>query len=295
MHNIDWSDLQYVLAVARTGSLAAAARALGVSHSTVLRRLERFEEAHGARLFARHRSGYRLLPEHGALASDLAEVAAQTDRIMRRLSGTEAGFAGEVRLTTTDSLAVGVMGRHMARFRSAFPDVVPRLTVTNNRLDLGRMDADIVVRPAPRLADGFVGRQVAELGFRVYGAVEDLAGKGPVRPGDHPWIGPDGVLGRSPIGTWMAREVPQGNIVQSVDSFVVMARLVARGIGLAMLPCCLGDTDRALRRVAGIDDRLVTGVWVAAHADRAAVPRIAAFLAHLQESLAEDAPLLGGH
>ena len=64
MHRLDWTDLQYVLAVARAGSLAAAARELGVNHATVLRRVARLEEAQGAKVFDRHPGGYRLVADH---------------------------------------------------------------------------------------------------------------------------------------------------------------------------------------------------------------------------------------
>ena len=51
MDNLDWNDLRYVLAVARAGSAAGAARALGVSHTTVLRRVQALEQGVGTALF----------------------------------------------------------------------------------------------------------------------------------------------------------------------------------------------------------------------------------------------------
>ena len=59
----DWNDVQVFLAIARGGSLAAAARTLKVNHSTVFRRLNAFEEALGVRLFERLPSGYAPTPE----------------------------------------------------------------------------------------------------------------------------------------------------------------------------------------------------------------------------------------
>ena len=50
MAELDWSDLRYALAVGNTGGLAAAARQLGVNHTTVLRRLDALEARLGARL-----------------------------------------------------------------------------------------------------------------------------------------------------------------------------------------------------------------------------------------------------
>jgi DNA-binding transcriptional LysR family regulator len=44
---IDWDDVRYFLAVARGGSVRAAAERLGVNHSTVLRRIAQLEERLG--------------------------------------------------------------------------------------------------------------------------------------------------------------------------------------------------------------------------------------------------------
>jgi DNA-binding transcriptional LysR family regulator len=83
MHRIDWDDLRYVLAVAEHGSLAAGARALGVNHTTVLRRINAFESAQAVRLFERLPTGYALTAggeELLAAARQMGDVAAMLQR-----------------------------------------------------------------------------------------------------------------------------------------------------------------------------------------------------------------------
>ena len=287
MHRLDWTDLQYVLAVARAGSLAAAARELGVNHATVLRRVARFEEAQGAKVFDRHPGGYRLVADHTALLPELAAISDQVGAIARRINGSEDPYRGVVHLTTTDSLSTSVLAGPMAGLRAAFPDIAPVLTVTNERLDLARLDADIVIRPAPSLPDEFRGQRVAELAFRVYAA-------GPVdNPMGQDWIAPMGALDRSPVAEWLARTVPEDRIVLHANSFVTMTDMAEVGLGLAMIPCCLGDTRPRLVPVPGVGEDLSTGVWIAAHRDRAGIPRIKAVLEFLAGALAEARPLLG--
>ena len=92
----------------------------------------------------------------------------------------------------------------------------------------------------------------------------------------------------------MARNIPPEQIVAQADSFVAMTHLAAGGLGLAMIPCCLGETQPELVQIEALKDRPTTGVWVAAHRDRARSHRIQAFLDFLSESLTEDAPLLTG-
>lgn len=64
----DWNDLRYFLSVARHASLSGAARELGVSQSTVLRRITTLEEGLGHQLFDRLPSGYVLLTEAERIA-----------------------------------------------------------------------------------------------------------------------------------------------------------------------------------------------------------------------------------
>ena len=75
MHSPDWDDLRFVLAVADCGTLSAAARVLNVTHATVLRRIQAFEEAHGGAVFERGAQGYRLLPERIRVIDAAREVA----------------------------------------------------------------------------------------------------------------------------------------------------------------------------------------------------------------------------
>src|SRR3546814_6646114 len=97
MHKeIDWSDLQYVLAVARHGTLSAAARALGVSHTTVLRRLAHFEAAHGIRLFDRLPSGYALTAGGEELLAAARSVADVVTALERRLAGRSEEHTSEL-------------------------------------------------------------------------------------------------------------------------------------------------------------------------------------------------------
>src|SRR5210317_1395216 len=74
MRHMDWDDLRFFLAVASAGSLSAAARALNVNTTTVLRRIANLEQALDARLFERLRSGYELTPDGTRLLETLGPV-----------------------------------------------------------------------------------------------------------------------------------------------------------------------------------------------------------------------------
>ena len=91
---MDWDDLRYFHAVAKSGSLSAAADALGVNHSTVFRRINAFEKRLGARLFERHRSGYLLTPAGEDLEAEVGQIEEQIETLQRRVEGRDVRLRG---------------------------------------------------------------------------------------------------------------------------------------------------------------------------------------------------------
>src|SRR4051794_37500716 len=106
---MDWNDLRFLLAVADGGSLSAAARALDVNHTTVLRRIARFETELGLRLFERLPTGYALTKGGDALAAAARQVEETVTAVERRIEGEDLRLSGVVRVATTDTLSMFVL------------------------------------------------------------------------------------------------------------------------------------------------------------------------------------------
>lgn len=275
----NWDDLRYVLAVAERGSVSAAARALGVNHATVLRRIAAFEEAHGAPIFDRGPQGYTVPPDRLRVIEAAREAAAAIDTVNRLIRGAEAQITGTLRITSTDSLCIGVLPEVVAGLQAALAGLRIDLVSTNAHLDLGRLGADISIRPALRLPDDMRGEQAGVLGFAVYAA--------PGAPDI--WLGLRGVLQRAAVGALVEGETGAGS-----DSFVVLRELAARGLGRTILPCCLGEPDLRLRRIeTGLDLPLVP-VWVASHPDLADSPRLSRLRRRIVRALRDRAALIAG-
>jgi len=275
----NWDDLRYVLAVAEHGSVSAAARALGVNHATVLRRIAAFEAAHGAPIFDRGPHGYAVPPDRLRVIEAAREAAAAIDTVNRLIRGAEAQISGTLRITSTDSLCVGVLPEIVAGLQAASAGLRIDLISTNAHLDLGRLGADITVRPALRLPDDMRGEQAGVLGFAVYAA--------PKAPDI--WLGLRGALQRAAVGPLVTDETGAGS-----DSFVVLRELAAQGLGRAILPCCLGEPDARLRRVdSGLNLPLVP-LWVASHPDLADSPRLSRLRRRIVRALRDRASLIAG-
>src|SRR5262245_6222849 len=112
--SIEWDDLRYVLAVASAGSLANAARNLGVNHTTVLRRVSAFERRLGLRLFERLPTGYVLTPGGEELIAAARHIDERVTELERKLTGRDLRLSGVVRVTTTDTLMASILPETLA-------------------------------------------------------------------------------------------------------------------------------------------------------------------------------------
>ncbi|HJU30330.1 MAG TPA: LysR family transcriptional regulator, partial [Hyphomicrobiaceae bacterium] len=145
-----WDDLRVLLAVARHGSLSGAARALGVNHSTVLRRVAALEAAIGTRLFDRLPGGYALTPAGDDMHMVAARLEEEIAAAQRRLAGRDAQPSGTVRVTTIDILALYVLPRHLTSFRAAYPGISIELVIAETPFSLTRREADVAIRATTR-------------------------------------------------------------------------------------------------------------------------------------------------
>lgn len=168
MRSMNWDNLRYVLTVADKGSIAAAARELGVNRSTVLRRLESFQRSLGCRIFIRNDSGYVLTPEAEKMMSAAREVESTLFNLQRDIAGHELRLEGELRVTTTDGLMSSIVGPAVANFHRSHPKIVIELSVTNHVLDLTRRDADVAIRPTQTPPANLVGHRLREVEFGLY-------------------------------------------------------------------------------------------------------------------------------
>src|SRR5580704_8110581 len=134
--NLSWDDLRLVLAVARQGTLSGAARLLGLTHSTIYRRLGALEQQIGVRLFERYRDGYTPTAAGETASAMAAKFADDVTGLERRLSGQDLRPSGTVRIATTHTLALGIAMPHLAALRAAHPQIEIELVLSNEMANL---------------------------------------------------------------------------------------------------------------------------------------------------------------
>lgn len=290
----NWDDLRFVLAVADAGSVNAAAHALQVNHATVLRRIAAFEARHGIRAFERDARGYRPGAGTDRLFEAARGVEAAMQALQRLASGQDTRLAGQVRLTTTDTFSHAMLPDILAAFHRRQPEIRVELQTTNAHLSLSRLDADLTIRPALDLPDDLIGSIAARLGFGIYGRRDIVAEQRQSGQRAVQWLSAGALLEHAPPGQWMAANIPPDKVAGRADSFVTMALMARAGMGLALLPSCLGDDDPALVRLNDAAPVLIVDIWVAAHRDMAEVPRIRVLCDYLIDAFAECQDVLIG-
>lgn len=280
MQYLNWDNLRYVLMVANKGSISAAARELGVNRSTVLRRIERFQQDLNCRIFDRSRDGYALTPEAEKMIDAAREVESTLIDMQRQIEGQELRLEGKLCITTTDTFMVGMLAGPLARFRERHPHILVDVLVTNRILDLARRDADIAIRPACSPEAGFTSHKLCDVKFAVYCKNEFVVQRNWKQSS---WIGVTHNLHESPVGEWLDSKIDPEQIVIQCDSLVAVRSCAEEGMGLALLPTMLGDASSKLRQLECIDTDLNIGLWLLIHPDLVRSARVNAIIEHMYE------------
>src|SRR5690348_16228182 len=120
---IDWDDLQFCLAIARHGTLSAAARALRVTQPTAGRRIAAFERKLGAKLFERTAAGFVPTDVGRAVLAHAEQMQAHALSAENLAAGRDAGISGRVRITASEWFIRSVLGPALAPYSARYPGV----------------------------------------------------------------------------------------------------------------------------------------------------------------------------
>lgn len=293
---LDWNDVQFFLAIHRAQTLAGAARALEVEHTTVGRRLTSMEKALGAKLFVRTPDGFRPT-RMGEQILPLAEKAESSLLEIERVALADDDRAeGTVRVTTSESFA-GLLGQWIADLRTKHPRITVELHTGNAQLDLTRREADLAVRFSPTRQANLVCRRVATLGWALYTSrtYVDARRTTPAsgKLAGHDVIGFDDSLSQVPGAVWLAEHGEGANVVLRTGSLPAACNAALAGLGIAVIPCLLGDGEpglvRFLPEIVGSRDG-----YLVVHPDLARVARVRVVMAFLVERFAANASFLQG-
>jgi DNA-binding transcriptional LysR family regulator len=287
---LDWDDLRYFLAVARSGSTLGAGRVLKVSQTTVARRVAAFEARLGLILFERRQAGYALTPAGEALVPE-AEAMESAATAFTEAAGAQSRDArGTVCLTTLELYGVTILPPILRDLHDAHPGLVIELDLTDYRRDLGAGEADVALRADQLASDiGLVGRRVGFDSWTIYCSRDYAAAHAQPRSAadlrEHPIIGGGGEKIWPRYRAWLQRLRLEGAVSMQASSGTGLLAAVRAGAGLAVLPSFVADRDpdlvRCLEPIAGDE----YGLWLMTHERLRHTPRIRAVMDFLGAAL----------
>lgn len=285
MDELKWDDLRVFLAVARGGTLAAAAEALGVNPSTAHRRVGALEEALDAVLFERTPRGFALTHVGEALVGEAEEVEEAVLSLRRTATGHDRSARGPVVLTLPETL-LDVIAPRLALVQGRCPGLRPILRAEDRMLNLGE-DADVALRPSNTPPEGALGRKVGHIAWAVYSSAHVP------EPGEH-WVIYRAGAGPKGATAWRRRAHPEVPVLFEVSGVSAMHRVLGCTDARGLLPCYLGDADPRFRRCSPLIPEADTDLWLLIHADLRRSARVRALVDLLLPELEAARPLLAG-
>ena len=294
---LDWDDLRLFLAIARSGTLTAAASQLDLSQPTAGRRLRQLEEACGCVLFQRSASGFRLTDEGSAMLRHAERMAEEALAIERELMGQDTSVRGQLRVSAPDWFAHLVLAPAIARFSLRHPGVTIELVADFRMLSLDRREADLVFRFRPSDAPDVVQRRLTHVRYDLFASSGYLAARG--HPNEaldgegHAIIGMDSQFDTLADVAWLHTRFPKAQLVIRSNSREAQGIACAHDAGLAVLPSVLGRHYGLVRIDTG-DTLPSRGLWLCYHTDLRRLRRLRVFLDFLDEVIGDtpDPPVV---
>jgi DNA-binding transcriptional LysR family regulator len=291
---IDWDDVRYFLAVARGGSVRAAAERLGVNHSTVLRRIAQLEERLGAHMFEKLPSGYRLTGAGEEALEFADQMEASSHLLETRVFGRDQSVRGLLRVTLAPPLATHLLMPDFTAFARLHPDIEMEILSFGELANLTNREADVAIRVVydrKTLPLNLHGLKGPEVFGGVYISRDRLAAWRAGAPDPIRWI----VISKHGIPDW-AREGEVRTTEVPFRTTDAEGQIVAvrQGLGMTTLPCFVGDADPLLVRVPGTPLYKHGTLWLLTHGETRKTKRVRLFTEFVSRRLAAYAPLLAG-
>ena len=286
--DLAWDDVRYFLALARTGGLSAAARALGVEHSTVGRRVSTLETRLGLRLFDRLPRSWHLTHEGTALLETAQRLEAEALAFSRAARGMTA-MQGTVRLSAPPVVTSSFLMPLLVAQREKWSGIVLDLVGEVRAANLHRRDADLAIRLRRPEDPGLVVRRLGTMGYALYGTPRWLN----VSPKERTYLGYGETLQTGPHQEWLAQYADGAPYAIMANDFATLYEACRAGLGVTVLPHFIVGDDPNLVVFDAADGAMRRELWLVVHPDVRRSPRVQRVADLIAELVREHSHLLG--
>lgn len=282
----DWEYLPYFLAVARAGSLRAAATLLNANYGSVNRNILALEASYGTALFSRSNRGFTLTQAGEALLPVAEQTEISVVAARRRVEGHDKSETGNIRFSVTPALAYDVVAPIIARFQNKYPNIQIEMHVTSNVENINRDETDISLRAAYEVNDDVVGRKLYPIAVGIYASQKyietNFEQAGPLGDG-LTWLG---YTANDHNNNWLATTpFPQASIRHIVKDGPMRLSLLRNHCGISYLPVIFGKIYPDLCRIPGTKINLDQSLWILLHTDLRNTVRVRRFVDFLSAEL----------
>lgn len=280
----DWENLRYFLAVARKGTVSAAAKELYVSHSTVLRRIEQFEKSLDSKLFKKLQRGYELTLAGEKLYNASQSVEANIEQLFSQAQGQHDVAAGKLRISQPES---GILNTYplYTQFQRQHPEITLEIYSTMTTHNINQQEVDIVMRIAQTPPELLVGRKLGVIKGRIYGSkkyLQTLAKNPSIE--DYQWIVWRPLI-TNPNSAWLDENINASRIVLYAESMSDVISAVVCGMGVGFLSSHEAAQHPDLVELLEGEVIAENDLWILTHRDLRNSQRVKTFMRFMAENL----------
>ena len=284
---IDWQDLHHFAALARAGSLSAAARELGVDHATVGRRIAALERALDLRLIDRRPRTSPLTVDGRAIAELVAGMEENVEAIRRYSKSAVSGLSAAVKVSAPPSIAAHLLAPKAALFHTHHPNITLTIAGIARSVALNSGEADIAVRMIRPEESDLLVRRIGAMRFGLY-AIPPLA---QTPEEDWVFIGYDAAMEHLTQQTWLRSLLNGRPIVFRATDVFGQLEAARAGLGVVALPIFLGDREAGLVRLPTAIPSPTRDLWLVTYPDLRRSPAIRAVMDFIADVVGQSCPL----
>lgn len=286
---IDWDDLRFFLELARCRSLTGAADRLGVTQSTVGRRVAGLEKRLGVRLLRRTPEGWACTSAGATIRDRVERIDAETLRIERMVGGLDVRLEGTVRIAAPLPLASQQLASVAAIVRDRFPAIELDLLCDPGGLGPSLHDCDIAVHLQSFQQADLIVRRIGSMEMALYASTDYVQRRGQPDPHagcrGHDLIAPGERVCLPAEADWLADNAAQARTVLRTNCRETQLGATLQAAGMALLPRFRGDGFASLQKLRGRTPAPAAEVWLAVHREARDVPRIRAVVECIVETM----------
>jgi DNA-binding transcriptional LysR family regulator len=285
---LNWDDLRFFLAIARSGSLTGGARHLRVAQTTVGRRLVSLETSLGAKLLERTPDGYLRTSTGENIRAQAERIEAEILALVRDAGGTDTKVQGQVRIACNEFVAAQILAPKLGALHITHPGLVIEIVPHFEHISLAMREADIALQTGRPTQNGLVMKRVGRIAFGIYAShnyleklgVPDFSSGCP----NHFVLTFAGDEDDHNQVTWLMSVTSKARHGFQTSSHTSLLAAAAAGGGLACIPRLQGDRQTRLRRLQAPSSPPKLDIWMLVHSDKRRPSRVSTVMSVIQDA-----------